>query len=123
MRSFLVASTLASASALTMPTVARRACAPRMALDGEQELLARFGLPVEELKTDRRSALGLLAAGAATAAMVGPAQAADGPFSVPPLPYAYDALEPHIDAATMKVRSHRFKMITSHAIPSSRGPF
>merc|ERR1719387_1389533 len=25
-----------------------------------------------------------------------------GMFSVPPLPYAYDALEPHIDAATMK---------------------
>ncbi len=24
-----------------------------------------------------------------------------GPFSLPPLPYAYDALEPHIDAATM----------------------
>ena len=23
-------------------------------------------------------------------------------FSVPPLPYAYDALEPHVDAATMK---------------------
>ena len=25
------------------------------------------------------------------------------PFSVPDLPYAYDALEPHIDEATMKV--------------------
>src|ERR1700757_4348052 len=24
-------------------------------------------------------------------------------FSVPPLPYAYDALEPHIDAKTMEV--------------------
>ena len=31
-----------------------------------------------------------------------PAAAEDGMFSVPPLPYAYDALEPHIDAATMK---------------------
>src|SRR5260221_2487330 len=25
------------------------------------------------------------------------------PFSVPPLPYAYDALEPHIDARTMEI--------------------
>ena len=31
-----------------------------------------------------------------------PAAAEDGMFSVPPLPYAYDALEPHVDAATMK---------------------
>lgn len=27
----------------------------------------------------------------------------DGPFKLPPLPYAYDALEPHIDAETMKI--------------------
>jgi Fe-Mn family superoxide dismutase len=27
---------------------------------------------------------------------------ADGPFKLPPLPYAYDALEPHIDKATMQ---------------------
>jgi superoxide dismutase, Fe-Mn family len=26
-----------------------------------------------------------------------------GPFTLPPLPYAYDALEPHIDARTMEV--------------------
>ena len=25
------------------------------------------------------------------------------PFSLPPLPYAYDALEPHIDAKTMQL--------------------
>lgn len=35
------------------------------------------------------------------------AQAADapptGPFTLPALPYAYDALEPHIDAETMKI--------------------
>lgn len=33
------------------------------------------------------------------------AQAADatGPFTLPPLPYAFDALEPHIDAATMQI--------------------
>ncbi|MEO8276298.1 MAG: superoxide dismutase [Thermoanaerobaculia bacterium] len=29
--------------------------------------------------------------------------AAPGPFVLPPLPYAYDALEPHIDAETMKL--------------------
>src|SRR6516162_2637745 len=29
--------------------------------------------------------------------------AASGPFKVPPLPYAYDALEPYIDARTMEI--------------------
>jgi superoxide dismutase, Fe-Mn family len=29
--------------------------------------------------------------------------AASGPFTLPPLPYAYDALEPHIDARTMEI--------------------
>lgn len=29
--------------------------------------------------------------------------AASGPYKLPPLPYAYDALEPHIDATTMKI--------------------
>jgi Fe-Mn family superoxide dismutase len=28
---------------------------------------------------------------------------ADGPFTLPPLPYAFNALEPHIDARTMEV--------------------
>ncbi|MEI9865729.1 MAG: superoxide dismutase [Limisphaerales bacterium] len=28
---------------------------------------------------------------------------ASGPFTLPPLPYAYDALEPHIDAETMRI--------------------
>ena len=32
----------------------------------------------------------------------GPATAA-GPFTLPPLPYAFDALEPHIDALTMQI--------------------
>jgi len=34
-----------------------------------------------------------------------PAAAAtpSGPFTLPPLPYAYDALEPHIDAQTMQI--------------------
>lgn len=37
-------------------------------------------------------------------ALAQPAEAPpDGPFKLPALPYAYDALEPHIDAETMKV--------------------
>jgi superoxide dismutase, Fe-Mn family len=30
-----------------------------------------------------------------------------GPFTLPPLPYAYDALEPHIDAQTMHIHHDR----------------
>src|SRR5512133_1975849 len=29
--------------------------------------------------------------------------APSGPFTLPPLPYAFDALEPHIDARTMEI--------------------
>src|SRR5262245_843912 len=32
-----------------------------------------------------------------------PATAPAGPFVVPPLGYAYDALEPHVDAQTMQI--------------------
>ena len=96
MSRIILASFVASASALTVPTVAHRSCAPKMSLSaGEQELIAKFGLPAEQLKTDRRSALGLMGAAAASAplfAMVGPAAAQDGMFSLPPLPYAYDAV-------------------------------
>lgn len=31
------------------------------------------------------------------------AAAPEGPFKLPPLPYAFDALEPHIDARTMEI--------------------
>ncbi|MBW4551303.1 MAG: superoxide dismutase [Aphanocapsa sp. GSE-SYN-MK-11-07L] len=31
----------------------------------------------------------------------------EGPFSLPPLPYAYDALEPHIDTMTMQIHHDR----------------
>jgi len=75
----------------------------RMAAGGEQILLARFGVPAPELSVDRRGALGLGAAACAALGTSMPAFAADDPmFTLPPLPYAYDALEPHIDAATMK---------------------
>src|SRR5882724_8075498 len=34
---------------------------------------------------------------------VSAAPAATGPFTLPPLPYAYDALEPHLDQLTMQI--------------------
>src|SRR5258708_36394139 len=56
----------------------------------------------------RREALkttALVAAAASlnpTGSALGQATAA-GPYVVPPLPYAFDALEPHIDARTMEI--------------------
>ena len=47
----------------------------------------------------RRTLLEIAALGAATKTMV----AADPPFTLPKLPYAYDALEPYIDAQTMQI--------------------
>jgi hypothetical protein len=87
---------LAVADALNIAHVSTRRAAPRMALSGEDELLARFGLPTQELKTDRRSALGLIAGAAVCAPLLNamPAYAEDGMFSLPPLPYAYDAVRP-----------------------------
>lgn len=62
-------------------------------------LRSRFAPAVEA--PSRRTAVGLF--GALAASRVAPALAADdGAFSVPPLPYAYGALEPHIDKETMK---------------------
>jgi Fe-Mn family superoxide dismutase len=57
------------------------------------------------MKITRRDALGTLAV-AAAAATLWPGEAAGEPvppalFALPPLPYAYDALEPFIDADTM----------------------
>src|SRR5580765_6572031 len=37
------------------------------------------------------------------AAQAPPAAVPAGPFKLPPLPYAFDALEPHIDARTMEI--------------------
>jgi Fe-Mn family superoxide dismutase len=62
---------------------------------------------------DRRRFLHLAAAsgvtlifaaqGAATAAPPNAPAVASGPFALPPLPYAFDALEPHIDTQTMQI--------------------
>ncbi len=40
---------------------------------------------------------------AALGAITGSLKAAGAPFTLPPLPYAYDALEPYIDAQTMQI--------------------
>ena len=42
-----------------------------------------------------------------TASATAVAQVAGGPFILPPLPYAFDALEPHIDARTMEIHHDR----------------
>lgn len=62
---------------------------------------------------DRRQALRAiagLAAAAVTSARFAPhaaAQTPTGPFTLPPLGYAVDALEPHIDAQTMTIHHDR----------------
>jgi superoxide dismutase, Fe-Mn family len=55
---------------------------------------------------NRRQLLKAVGAGAAALAVPSlgtAAQQKGGKFELPPLPYAYDALEPHIDAETMKI--------------------
>jgi Fe-Mn family superoxide dismutase len=60
---------------------------------------------------NRRESLKLMLGSAAFAASglavpriaLAQAAAADGPFKLPPLGYAFDALEPHIDAQTMSI--------------------
>jgi Fe-Mn family superoxide dismutase len=41
------------------------------------------------------------------ARLLGQGAAPAGPFHLPPLPYAFDALEPHIDARTMEIHHDR----------------
>jgi len=66
------------------------------------------------MMTRRQAVKTTVLAGAALAAMPGAiaqpnstapvaVPATSGPFTVPPLPYAYDALEPYIDARTMEI--------------------
>jgi len=54
---------------------------------------------------NRRELFGVVAS-AVAASLTGAAKrarAAEGPYELPPLPYPYDALEPHIDARTMQL--------------------
>ena len=64
------------------------------------------------MNVTRREALSTLGVGALALAASGrdlaagapdQAQAAAGPYTLAPLPYAFDALEPHIDALTMQI--------------------
>ena len=80
------------------PTSIARTSAPTM---GHKEdlglLVSRFGPTSQEQQHSRRQAiqLGAAAMGAsALAGFVSPAQAADGMFSLPPLPYAYVSSSP-----------------------------
>jgi Fe-Mn family superoxide dismutase len=58
----------------------------------------------EALSTLGVGALALAAAGRGLdAAAPAQAQAPAGPYTLTPLPYAFDALEPHIDALTMQI--------------------
>ncbi|KAL1518813.1 hypothetical protein AB1Y20_003092 [Prymnesium parvum] len=98
---------LASSASLALHPLAAAATRGRTAVhmsvpSGEEELLRRFGLPTPPCTPTRRDLLGLAAGAALVSAMPPPALAEDGMFSLPPLPYDYGALEPHIDAATMK---------------------
>jgi superoxide dismutase, Fe-Mn family len=62
----------------------------------------------EALSTLGVSALALAATGRDLgAAATGRAQAPAGPYTLAPLPYAFDALEPHIDALTMQIHHDR----------------
>ena len=63
-----------------------------------------------------RSLLEVAALGTAT----GIAFAADSPFALPKLPYAYDALEPYIDAQTMQIHHDRHHDEASSS-PGNRG--
>jgi superoxide dismutase, Fe-Mn family len=63
---------------------------------------------------NRRSALRTGALGVAAIAtalrpnpVLAQTQPAGGPFTLPPLPYPFDALEPHIDARTMEIHHDR----------------
>ena len=51
----------------------------------------------------RRDVLKLAGSGLVGVALSGVSFAEDGAFRLPPLPYAEDALEPHIDALTMSI--------------------
>ena len=51
----------------------------------------------------RRDVLKLAGSGLLSATLAGVSLTADEQFMLPPLPYAEDALEPHIDARTMGI--------------------
>src|SRR5213592_3223374 len=59
------------------------------------------------LKKTFLSAAAISVAALARSSKAQGAAAPTGPFTLPPLPYAFDALEPHIDAKTMEIHHDR----------------
>ena len=57
----------------------------------------------QAMKTTALASVAYAAAAPLRIAQAQSAPAPSGPFTLPPLPYAYDALEPHIDAETMHI--------------------
>lgn len=55
----------------------------------------------------RRAFVSRVALAAATVPGIQRVQGAEAPHQLPPLPYAFDALEPHIDARTMEIHHGR----------------
>lgn len=76
--------------------ISRRDAIKTLALAGASLALARAADAHPHDEVAKPKAVATPAAGAA-------APAATGPFTLPPLPYAVDALEPHIDAQTMSI--------------------
>lgn len=78
---------------------------------------------------------GFLAASIALCGAVGlgaqTTEAPTGPYTLPPLPYAYEALQPHIDAETMRIHHNKHhqayitnanKLLVGHPELSKLGP-
>jgi len=57
----------------------------------------------QALKTTALASAACTTAGILRTASAQPAPAPTGPFTLPPLPYGFDALEPYIDALTMQI--------------------
>ena len=83
----------------------------------------------QALKTFSAVALGTTAFGrwpvVAQTAPAAPAPTSTGPFVLPPLPYAYDALQPAIDAETMHLHhdKHHAGYVAKLNMAVSRNPF
>jgi len=65
--------------------------------------LSELGSLKAYIVTTRRTVLQVGAIGASARILA----ADDAPFTLPKLPYAYDALEPYIDAQTMQIHHDR----------------
>mmetsp|Transcript_17612 Transcript_17612/g.22195 ORF Transcript_17612/g.22195 Transcript_17612/m.22195 type:complete len:187 (+) Transcript_17612:86-646(+) len=96
---FVFASAIACASAFINNGVALKTSA----LTRNVDTTRMMGEVSEQSRRDFLKVAGTAAVASTLISTVGGAPAyAEGPYTLPDLPYAYDALEPYIDAATMK---------------------